>query len=218
MLKLHAYERSPYGWKTRIVLAEKKVPFALVIPENKAESPEWGKLNPFRLSPVLELPDHRTVYESTVVNEFLEETYPDPPMLPKDPYERARVRMLEDTTDQYFMPAVRELVTSQFDSQPPLLVRKEVARVDTAAVEAALIKVHMHLARLDAELSGRTWFGGTIFSLADAALVPPILMTLPVIGMLPDARYPNLAVWAHRVSEKESYVESRPKEPTRVRE
>ena len=122
MLKLHAYERSPYGWKTRLVLAEKKVPYALVIPENKAESPEWAKLNPFRLSPVLELDDHRTVYESTVVNEFLEEAYPDPPMLPKDPYERARVRMIEDTTDQYLRPAVRELVTSQFDSQPPCFV------------------------------------------------------------------------------------------------
>ncbi len=218
MLKLHAYERSPYGWKTRIVLAEKNVPYTLQIPENKAEAPEWAKLNPFRLSPVLELDDRRTIYESTVVNEFLEEAYPDPPMLPKDPYERARIRMLEDSTDQYVMPSVRALVTTQFDSQPPFLVRKEVGRVDSAAVDVALLKVHTHLARLESELTGRTWFGGSIFSLADAALVPPLLMTLPVLSVLPDTRYPNLAVWAHRVSERPSYAASKPKEPTSIRE
>jgi glutathione S-transferase len=218
VLKLHAFDRSPYGWKTRVVLAEKKVPYAVVVPENKSEDPRFGDLNPFRLTPVLELPDRRTVYESTVVNEFLEESYPDPPMLPKDPWARARVRMLEDTTDQYFLPAIRALTLSQFTSRPPYLIRKPADQVDPAAVEAALTKVHVHLARLEGELGRAPWFGGEIFSLADAALVPPLMMTLPVLGILPDARYPNLSAWRLRVAERPSYAASKPAEPTRIEE
>lgn len=218
MWKLHAFDRSPYGWKTRIVLAEKKVPFAAIAPQNKAEDPEFAKLNPFRLTPVLELDDRRTIYESTVINEFLEEAFPEPPMLPKDPFARARVRMLEDTTDQYLMPAVRELTVSQFDYQPPHLIRKKPDQIRPEAVETARIRVHMHLARLEAELPGRPWFGGETFSLADAALVPPLMMSLPVLGALPDARYPNLAAWARRVAERPSYAATKPKEPPTIRE
>src|SRR5437867_10660324 len=57
MLELHDFDRSPFGWKTRIVLGEKKVPYEMFVPENKAESATFGKLNPFRLTPVLELED-----------------------------------------------------------------------------------------------------------------------------------------------------------------
>ena len=218
MLKLHAFDRSPYGWKTRIVLAEKRVPYAVVVPQNKAEDPEFVKLNPFRLTPVLELEDHRTVYESTVVNEFLEEAFPEPPMLPKDPWERARVRMLEDTTDQYFLPAVRELTVAQYEYQPPYLVRKKPQQIHPEAVDTARVRVHMHLERLEAELRGRKWFGGEVFSLADAALVPPLMMSLPVLGVLPDARYPELARWSRGVEERPSYQASKPKEPPRIKD
>ena len=106
--------KAPFGWKVRIVLAEKKVPHEVLVPENKSESVAFGKLNPFRLTPVLELEDGRTIYESTVINEYLEEAYPTPAMLPRDPYERARIRMLEDTTDQYLYPVIRDLRSAQF--------------------------------------------------------------------------------------------------------
>src|SRR5438128_2121726 len=119
MLKLHNFDRSPFGWKVRIVLAEKKVPYETVIPENKGEDPAFARLNPFRLTPVLQLEDGRTIWESTVVNEYLEEAYPTPAMLPKDPYERARVRMIEDSTDQYFYSALRGFTMSQFEWAPP---------------------------------------------------------------------------------------------------
>ena len=46
MLKLHHLDRSPFGWKVRIVLAEKDVPHELVIPDNKSEDAAFAKLNP----------------------------------------------------------------------------------------------------------------------------------------------------------------------------
>ena len=218
MLKLHHFDRSPFGWKTRMVLAEKKVPFQALVPENKSESPAFGRLNPFRLTPVLELEDGRTLYESTVINEYLEEKYPEPPMLPKDPYERARVRMLEDTTDQYLYPVIRDLRSAQFEYAPPYLIRKKADQVDHKLLEAAKGKVHEHLARLERELAGRSWFGGETFSLADAALAGPLTGSLPLLGVLPDPKYPNIAAWIDRISRRPSFKESAPKEPLRIKE
>ncbi|HEV8375716.1 MAG TPA: glutathione S-transferase family protein [Candidatus Polarisedimenticolia bacterium] len=217
MLKLHHFDRSPFGWKVRLVLAEKKVPHEIIVPENKSESPAFGKLNPFRLTPVLELSDGRTVYESTVINEYLEETYPTPAMLPKDPYERARLRMLEDTTDQYFMQTLREYRSALYEYAPPFLVPKKAGAIDHAAAEESKGKIHKHLARLEQDLAGRTWFGGEIFSLADAALVAPLIGSLALLGILPDPKYPNLAAWSRRVAERPSTIASTPKEPMRIK-
>jgi len=218
MLKLHNFDRSPFGWKTRVVLAEKKVPHAVLVPENKSQDPAFARLNPFRLTPVLEIDEKRTIYESTVINEYLEEAFPEPPMLPTDPYERARVRMLEDTTDQYLLPAIRELRDLLFDYEPPVLVRKPPEKTDPEAVERATTRVRSHLVRLEGELEGRTWFGEEIFSLADAALVPSLMGSLPLLGLLPDARFPNLEGWRKRVAERPSFAASKPKEPLRIRD
>jgi glutathione S-transferase len=218
MLKLHHLDRSPFGWKVRMVLEEKKAPYKLVVPENKSEDPAFLKLNPFRLTPVLELESGATIYESTVINEYLEEAFPDPAMLPKDPYERARIRMIEDTTDQYVYVALREFRMAQFEYAPPFLVRKKADEVDHKLLETSRVKLHEHLTRLESELAGRTYFGGGMFSLADAALAPPLTASMKLLSVLPDKRYPLIAAWSARVVERSSYIVSAPKEPLRIRE
>lgn len=218
MLKLHHLDRSPFGWKVRIVLEEKSVPYKLIVPENKSEDPAFLKLNPFRLTPVLELENGATIYESTVINEYLEDAYPEPAMLPKDPYERARVRLIEDTTDQYLYAALRDFRMSQFEYAPPFLVRKRADEVDRKLLESSRVKVHEHLTRLESDLAGRTYFGGAMFSLADAGLAPPLTASLKLLGVLPDKRYPLIAAWSSRVVERSSYAASAPKEPLRIRE
>lgn len=217
MLKLYAFDRSPFGWKVRVVLAEKKVPCEMIVPENKNEDPAFARLNPFRKTPVLVLEDGRALYESTVINEYLEEAYPQPPMLPKDPFERARVRIVEDTFDQYFYPAIRDFISSQFDYQPPSLIRKKADKVDHKLLEESRMKVHEHLQRLEGELKERTWFGGEIFSLADAALVPALAGTLRVLGVLPDAKYPGLGDWCARVMARPACKAAAPKEPVQIK-
>jgi glutathione S-transferase len=219
MLKLHCFDRSPYGWKTRIVLFEKSIPFELVAPpQNKNEDPAFAKLNPFKLTPVLQLEDGRTLYESSVINEYLEEKYPSPAMLPRDPYERARVRMIEDTTDQYLFPSGRKFMLSQFEYAPPFIIRKSADKVDHKALEEGKMEVRAHLSRLEQELSGRAWFGGDLFSLADATLAPPLTQSWVLLGILPDSKYPLISAWTRRVMERPSYKASVPKEPLRIKE
>ena len=218
MLKLYAFDRSPFGWKVRVVLAEKNVPYEMIVPENKNEDPAFARLNPIRKTPVLVLGDGRALYESTVINEYLEEAYPQPAMLPKDPFERARVRMIEDTFDQYVYPAIRDLTNAQFDYQPPLLIRRKADKVDHRLLEESRMKVHEHLQRLEGELRGRTWFGGDMFSLADAAHVPALTGNLRILGVLPDAKYPGLGEWTARATGRPACKAAAPKEPARIKE
>lgn len=216
MLKLHHFDRSPFSWKVRIVLEEKKAPYQAFVPQNKNEDPAFALLNPFRLTPVLELENGKTLYESTVICEYLEEAFPAPPMLPRDPYQRARVRMIEDTADQYFYPAIRGVVTAQFEYAPPRLIRKKSDQVDHKLLEDSRMKVHQHLARLEHELAGRAWFGGDVFSLADAALAAPLTGSLKLLGILPDPKYPHVDAWTERITARSSYRAAAPKEPTRI--
>ncbi len=217
MLTLYHLDRSPYGWKTRIVLAEKKVPHRAVVPENKAEDPEFARLNPFRLTPVLVLEDGRAVWESTVVNEYLEEAFPEPAMLPREPWERARIRMIEDAVDQYLFGALREFRGAQYEYAPPYLIPKKPDALDRKAAEAGRAKILDHLALLDRELEGREWIGGPMFSLADAALAAPLLGSLPLLGVLPDPRFPNVARWSAAAAARPSVRDAAPRQPLTIR-
>lgn len=217
MLRLWHLDRSPFGWKVRMVLAEKRVPHDIVVPKDKNVSEEFGRLNPFRLTPVLEIGPGRVLYESTVICEYLEEAYPEPHLLPSEPWERARIRLLEDVTDQYVYPAIREYRATLFEYAPPFLVPKDPASIDRAKVDSALAKVREHLDRLERELAGHSWFGGDLVSLADVALAAPLTATLELLGVLPDAAYPRLADWARRIKARESYAASAPKEPLRIK-
>ena len=216
MLKLHDLDRSPFCWKVRLVLAEKGIPHEIVTPQDKATDPAFERLNPFRLTPVLQLSDNRTIYESTVICEYLEDAYPDPAMLPHDPYERARLRMLEDTCDQYLYPAVRGFVTSQYVYDPPLLRRKPASEVDEKLREESRAKIEKHLAYLEEQIGDRRWFGGDLFSLADCALAAPLTGAMRLHQFLPDERWPRLGAWVNRVAERSSFLRTAPKVPTSI--
>lgn len=217
MLRLWHLDRSPFGWKVRMVLAEKKVPHEVVVPQNKSESQEFGALNPFRLTPVLEIGPGKVLYESTVICEYLEDAFPEPALLPKDPWDRARIRLLEDVTDLYLYPAIRDYRNTRFVYEPPFLAPRPEGAVDRAKEASTLDKVREHLARLDGELDGRIWFGGDAFSLADVALAAPLTSSLTLLGVLPDPAYPRLHRWMERIAARPSYAASAPKEPMRIK-
>lgn len=216
MLKLHDLDRSPFCWKVRLVLAEKGIPHEIVTPTNKNEDPAFEKLNPFRLTPILQLSDGRTIFESTVICEYLEEAYPDPALLPHDPYERARIRMIEDTSDQYLYPAIRGWVNSQFTYEAPVLRRKAEADVDAKLRDESRAKIEKHLTYLEEALGERRWFGGDLFSLADCALAAPLTGAMRLHQFLPDDRWKRVAAWAGRVCERSSFLRTAPKIPMRI--
>ena len=95
-MKLYGYWRSSAAYRVRIALALKNLSYDYVsidLAKGAHRKPEWGAINPQHLVPVLE-DDGARLYQSIAVMEYLEETHPQPPLLPRDPLERTRVRSL----------------------------------------------------------------------------------------------------------------------------
>jgi maleylpyruvate isomerase len=92
---LHGYYRSTASWRVRIALNLKGVAadsIAHHLRRGEQSAPDYLRLNPQGFVPTLELDDGRTLTQSLAICEWLDETHPEPPLLPSDPFERARVR------------------------------------------------------------------------------------------------------------------------------
>jgi maleylacetoacetate isomerase/maleylpyruvate isomerase len=95
-MKLYNYFRSSAAYRVRIALALKGLRYdylSVHLAKGEQYSPEFTAINPQSLVPVLEEEGHR-LYQSLAIMEYLDETHPNPPLLPSDPIERNRVRSL----------------------------------------------------------------------------------------------------------------------------
>lgn len=99
---------SSYSAKVRIALCVKGVDFEERVPPNGYRSPEYRAIVPMSTLPAIALGDW-VLSESEAINEFLEEAYPAPPMLPADLRQRAKARFLCRFHDLYLEPRLREL-------------------------------------------------------------------------------------------------------------
>lgn len=94
-MRLHGYFRSSAAYRVRIALELKGVTAEHLfrhLRKGEQRAPDYLKLNPQGLVPTLETDDGRTLTQSLAIVEWLDETHPQPPLLPKDAFQRARVR------------------------------------------------------------------------------------------------------------------------------
>ena len=180
MLRLVDAPRCPYCARVRIMLAEKGIEHEAVVID-LADRPAWlYELNPAGRVPVVE-EDGWPLPESAVINEFLEERYPEPPLLPADPAARAAARLRifrdDDFTDPYYA-----------------LRRGEEGAEDAYAAA---------LAELDATLAAAPFLTGTAFGLADIALVPWVIRARDMLGVSLES-YPDVDGWLARLAERPS--------------
>ncbi len=96
---LYYTPRSPYARKVRIVLAEKNLPCTLIETDTRNKSPEFLRLNPIGKIPVFIEENGLVFWDSTLIVEYLDDTYPDPPFYPSDRLERLRCRQGEELAD-----------------------------------------------------------------------------------------------------------------------
>jgi glutathione S-transferase len=195
MIRLYDYPDCPFCQKTRVVLAEKDLEFEKVLVDlhkGEQKSPEFLKLNPYGKVPVL-IDDDVVVYDSTIINEYLDDEYPNPPLMPEDSANRARVRLLEDFCDNSFIPPAG-LVLAE--------LHKPEAERDAERLRRCQGEVNRVLGRLESQLEGKEFLAGA-FSLADVAFVPRVLL-LSQLGIALDARLQNVAAWIGRLRERPS--------------
>jgi len=177
-LVLYNAARCPYAARARIVLAEKGIEFE-VVEIDLSDRPAWlYEKNPAGRVPVLE-EDGWVLSESAVIMEFLEERYPEPPLLPADPADRAAVRLRifrdHDFTDPYY--AFRR------------------------GEDGAREQLDEALGRFDAALGERPYLGGMDYGLADIAFVPWVLRARDMLGVELDG-FPSLADWLARLEQR----------------
>ena len=191
-MKLYNMNLSNFATKSRIVVYEKGANIEMApIPGDGLKSPEYLKINPLGKVPSLDA-DGMIIAESEVINEYLEDKFPNPPLMPKTPEGKARVRAFTRFHDLYLDPPLRALF-------PQLNPKTR----DDKVVTEKLTDVQGRLDQLETMLAADGFAAGPEFTLADCALAPTIFFVtnlLPGFGAKPplDER-PKLAAWWTKV-------------------
>ena len=192
MLELYHFEPAANSMKPLIALSEKGIDFVsrqLNLEDRRWEQySDWFlKINPDGQVPVL-VHDGKVIIESTVINEYIEDVFPDPPLRPADPYWRAQMRIWTKFVDEYLCPAltviganfatpfaqkIDKTEMNQILSRIPLDgPRRKWATVSSTGysdedLADARRKLKVTVEKADAALAQHDWLAGPTFSLAD---------------------------------------------------
>jgi glutathione S-transferase len=180
VITLYDADRCPYCARVRIALAEKGIEYETV-EVDLDDRPAWiYEKNPLGRVPILE-EDTFVLAESAVIDEYLDDRYPEPPLWPADPAERALGRMLVFRFDEL--------------SRPYYALRR--------GEDGAADRLDVALGELDALLEGRPFLSGREFGLADIAYVPWILRARDRLDV-DLSRFSALADWLARLEVRPS--------------
>lgn len=196
MITLYEHPLSPYAQKCKIALSEKGLAFDAVVPDfiSGEVLPEFLEANPRAEVPAL-IDDGVAVFDSTIILEYLEDRWPEPPLLPASAAERARVRMIEDVADTHY-DAVNW-------GQMEVLVFKRATDDLAARLLAGAAEQTTRLQTwLDRQLGEREWFNGAQFGWGDLAVVPYVNGSV-LFGHAP-APGSALAAWHERANARPS--------------
>lgn len=153
-LRLFTTARSPFGRKVRIVLAEKALAFEEVTVDLQNPSTDFTAVSPLGKVPVL-LDGDTAIFDSTVIVEYLEDAFPNPPMFGVGVRQRLAHRTLDELGDH-----VAEQAVLAFYAKP---------RGEPAAVDHAMARIGKALAELERRASGAGW--SLPFGVGDAAVI-----------------------------------------------
>jgi glutathione S-transferase len=199
MITLYSGPLSLFSRKVEIALHEKVLPFERVpVPFSQAKGyapkhPAVLAANPKAQVPVL-VDGDLTLFDSTVIIEYLEDAYPAPPLYPAGAPARARCRQLELSADEILFAPVSRLL---YRTEPPHPDPERQRSRETEA-ERAEAAIRDHYGALQNRLAGQDYFCGA-FSVADIGLFMTVQFALRLKG--PSLQgHPSLAAWRARVA------------------
>ncbi len=223
MLTVYEHNESVCCQKVRIVLAEKNIEHETVnisFEERQQHTPEFEALNPKGNVPVI-VHNGSVITESTIITEYLDDAFPDPPLMPTDPYWRARRRFWARwIDDEMHIPHISTLSFNISFTQlleykaekhaagprgapPPFMF----AGLESKEMRASLSAYQRFLREMDRTLADHPWLAGPTFSLADIDVVPYVwrLRNLHLAGLWDTM--PRVQAWLDRVSSRQSFRE-----------
>lgn len=199
-VELFSFEGCPYAQRSRLVLIEKDIAFELT-EIDLYNRPAWFReVSPYGKVPVLRH-DGRVIYESGIINQYLDEAFPQPPLMPADPYGRAQARIWMDYCDSRFLPATHRLMAER--AQPAKLAENH-----EKLAEVMRFMEHEGLRKLG---HGPYWLGQTP-TLVDFHFLP-FFERFAVYEELAGARWPEdcsrLRVWYETIGQRPSFIATR---------
>ena len=196
-MKLYNMNLSNFASKCRIAIYDKGAKVDIVpVPGNNSKSEEYLKINPLGKVPAFDA-DGLMIAESETINEYLEDKFPTPALMPKSPEGRAKVRAFTRFHDLYLEPPLRAL----FGHMSP-------KTRDEKVVNEKLTELNGRLDQLEKMLADSGFATGADFTLADCALAPTIFFAVNLLGMFgakpPLEGRPKVAAWWTHVQTRPS--------------
>jgi glutathione S-transferase len=195
-LLLWSHPYAAYGQKAAIALFELELPFELRLFNGEAAAAEFARVSPFGKLPVLvDRTAGRTLFESSIVVEYLDRLAGGDRLIPADPDAALEVRLTDRILDTYVGGPMNRIVFNR-------LGRAGTPNETDMALEARTLETAWDW--LEARLSdGRTWAAGERFSLADCGGAP---LTTYARRLVPFGDRPRLRAWHARLRARPSFV------------
>jgi glutathione S-transferase len=206
-VKLYGGALSLFSRKVSIALGEKDIAFAeelVPFSQERGYAPKHPAVlaaNPKAQVPVL-VDGDLTLFDSTIMLEYLEDAYPKPPLYPKAAKDKARCRLLELTADEVLFAPVRDLLYRTEPPHPDADVQAK--RVATARLAEDRIRADFDC--LQQQLGDRPYFCGEL-SVADIGLFMTILFIQRLAGP-PLGGFPRLDAWYRRLLERPAFAKA----------
>jgi len=183
---------SPYAQKVKLALHFKGLAFQVEQPMGGASVEAFMAASPRGEVPVLQH-DDVSIYDSAVIGAYIDECWPEPPLLPQDPLERARIRLLEDAMDTHFEANTWAL------GEIRVFGRATGTEADRLCAFAEQ-EIQSWYRWLEPRLSESGWFNGTAYGWGDICVLP-FINGAARSDIVPETGSP-LADWLTRVNER----------------
>ncbi len=200
-MKLIAAPVSPYSRKVRIVLAEKRIDYEMVVDNPGDPATRVPEFNPLGKIPVLVLDDEITLFDSRVIVEYLDNASPVGRLIPEDTRQRIQVRRWEALADGCTDAAVAVVMEKRrpADKQSAEWMARQQGKIDRV------------LHAMSAHLGSRAWCTGDLYNLSDIA----VGCALGYLDLrMPDLNwrkpYPNLGKLFDKLSKRATFKETVP--------
>ena len=191
MLTLHGFAASNYYNIVKYVLLYKELPFEEHLIYGGGE--EWLAISPVGKVPALTTEAGEYLSETTVICDYLEETYPDRPLYPAAPLARAQVRQIMKVSELYLELASRKLIFYAFSGRPaPDALLADVRHVTQRGIDAMC-----RLCKFDPHIAGSTFTLADIYVHYANAVVTAIgsrLLDWDIVGEIPGMKAWNTAM------------------------
>jgi glutathione S-transferase len=228
---LYHNEISSSSQKVRLCLSEKGLAWEsrpVSLRDGEQQQDWYRKLNPRAVVPTLV--DGEAIQESTVINEYLEERFPAPPLMPQEPLGRARVRLWTKQVDESIHDGCIAVLAFAIAFREPLLANRDAALQQIGKIpdvikrerrrdvlERGLESIHVKIAVLrmtelfsdmESALAQTEWLAGPAYTLADLSITPYLtrMEDLNLAGLF--ERRPHVAAWFDRCKRRPSYDEA----------